>query len=158
MVLAAIRVLSHNARKSILSKFSPVQQLLASVSSHSRRFRDLTSFSFEAVTSLQLCFCPSFPHELWFISNANTDLPLSPSAIMRTCHSVALLLASFVCGFVCADGETLFESDVIDKAEGVVGGSALQPRDLASVSLALQSLGVPQKGYLKTTKRIRLRI
>lgn len=65
---------------------------------------------------------------------------------MRTCHSVSLLLTSIARGVVFAESETLFGGNRIDKVENVVGGNIAQAGDLASVSLALQSLGVPHSG------------
>lgn len=62
---------------------------------------------------------------------------------MRICHSISWLLTGFACGVVCA-GEAQFGSGVIEKVEDVVGGNVAQADDLASVSLPLQSLGVPQ--------------
>lgn len=75
---------------------------------------------------------------------------------MRACHSVSWLLAGFVCGFVCADGDTRSGRDVVDKVEDVVGGDIAQVGDLASVSLPLQSLDLSHSGRRETIKRTRL--
>lgn len=74
---------------------------------------------------------------------------------MRTCHLLSLVAAvSF--GVVCVDTENQSGSDVIDKAEGVIEGNVAEAGDLASVSLLLQYLRVPQTGGRKTIQRTRL--
>lgn len=94
------------------------------------------------------------PHELWFISIPNLGPLLFPQAVMRTCHSVSWLLVGLACDFVCAHDEAQFGSSVINQVEDVVRGNVAEAGDLASVSLPLQSLGVPQSEGRETMKQI----
>lgn len=72
---------------------------------------------------------------------------------MRTCHWVSWLLTGFACSVICADGDIQSGRDVTDKMEDVVGGNVAQVGDLASVSLPMQSLSVPQSEGVETMKR-----
>lgn len=62
---------------------------------------------------------------------------------MRIYHLILWLLAGSPFGVVLVDSETPPGSGVIDYAEGVVGSKVVEAGGLASVSLPLQSLGVP---------------
>lgn len=145
VLLAAIRVLGLNARKSISSGSSPIQYLLALTTSRSR-LQNLMTSSYVVLAS----------QEVLFVSIINPN-PLSfPQAIMRTCHLILWLLAGSLFGVVSVDSETQSGSDVIDNAEGVVGGKVTEAGELFSVSPPLQFLRVPRSGGRKADERTRL--
>lgn len=89
------------------------------------------------------------------MSQSPGHLPF-PQEIMRTRHLILWLLAGSLLGVVCVNLEKQSGSDVIDKAEGAVGGKVAEAGDLASVSLMLQSLRVPRSGGRAVIERIRL--
>lgn len=149
MALAAIRVLGHDARSSISSRFSPIN---TSLLSHHHKV-DVSSIKlFTIPRPWVLCKATALAavsQQLWLISIPGPGPLLSPQAIMRICHSISWLLTAFACGVVCA-GEAQFGSGVIDKVEDVVGGDIAQAGGLASVSVPHQSIGVSHCGSRET--------